>query len=63
MGSLAVTIGWCKPGEEIIVWGNSHVVDRQCSNLALFAGVLTKQLFTEDGLFDPAEINKIIRKK
>lgn len=63
MGSLAVTIGWCKPGQEIIIWGNSHAVDRQCANLVLFAGVLTRQLFSEDGLFDPLEVERNIRKK
>jgi len=63
MGSLAVTIGWCRPGEEIIIWANSHVIDRQCSNLVMFAGVLTKQLFSDDGLFDPELVSKSIRKK
>lgn len=62
MGSLAVTIGWCRPGEEIIIWGNSHAVDRQSSNLVMLAGVLTKQLFSEDGLFDPVQVDKTIRK-
>lgn len=29
----------------------------------MLAGVLTKQLFSEDGLFDPVEVDKNLRKK
>lgn len=46
MACLSCVIAHCRPGDEMIIWGNSHAVDRQCSNIPMLTGVLTRQLFT-----------------
>lgn len=51
MANVASVIGWAKPGSEVIIASNSHSVERESSSFALLAGVQTRQIGGESGLF------------
>jgi threonine aldolase len=55
MANLAAVLLYTKPGSEIIIASTSHSVERESASFARIAGVQTRQIFTESGLFAPQQ--------
>ena len=44
MSNLIAAILSSNPGDEVIAWGKSHFLDREAANLAIIAGLQTRQI-------------------
>jgi len=51
MANLASVLLLTKPGDEVIIWGNSHTIQRESAGIALIGGVQTRQILEETGIF------------
>ncbi|XP_031505881.1 uncharacterized protein LOC116268317 [Nymphaea colorata] len=55
MSNLAAVLLHTRPGSEVILASSAHTVERECASMARIAGVQTRQIFTESGLFTPQQ--------
>ena len=55
MANLAAVLLYTRPGSEVIIASTSHSVERESASFARVAGVQTRQIFTESGLFTPQQ--------
>lgn len=44
MANLLSVLLLTKPGDEIIIWGNAHTVQRESAGIAVIGGVQTRQI-------------------
>ena len=62
MGNLIAVMLWTKPGDEVISWWHSHSADRECANVAMIAGVQTRQIMSDSGVIDLSESTHLLIK-
>jgi threonine aldolase len=51
MSNLAAVLLHTRPGSEVILPSSAHTTERECASMARIAGVQTRQIFTESGIF------------
>jgi threonine aldolase len=51
MANLIAVMLMTKPGDEVIIWGNAHTIQRESAGIALLCGVQTRQILEETGIF------------
>jgi threonine aldolase len=61
MGNLVSVVAQTRPGHEIVLDADSHIVNYEVGGAAVIAGVQTRPLRTERGFLSPAQVEEAIR--
>ena len=62
MGNLLSVLSWCKPGDEVILGSEAHILWHESAGSAAVAGVLLRALPNDErGMLDPHSVESAIR--
>jgi len=62
MGNLLAVLSWCKPGDEVILGSEAHILWHESAGSAAVAGVLLRALPNDSrGRLDPDLVDSVIR--
>ena len=62
MGNLLSVLSWCKPGDEVILGSEAHILWHESAGSAAVAGVLLRALLNDKrGMLDPDTVESAIR--
>lgn len=63
MGNLIAVLGHCKPGDEVILEAESHMVHYEAGSVASIAGVMPRLVTGDRGVFDAEAVEALLHEE